>query len=95
MPLTEDEVRHVAALARLGLTDDEVVRFGAQLDAILDHVSQLDSIDISGVAETAQVGGAVNVWRDDDERESLPATVALANAPEQEDGCFKVGAIQE
>ena len=95
MPLTAQEVRHVATLARLGLSDDEVASFGVQLDAILDHISQLNSIDVSGVAETAQIGGLVNAWREDVARPSLPAAVALSNAPEREGNFFQVGAIQE
>ena len=95
MPLTTEEVRHVATLARLGLSDDEIASFGLQLDAILEHISQLDSIDISGVAETAQVGGLVNAWRDDEQRASLPAAAALQNAPGREGDFFQVGAIQE
>jgi len=95
MPLSPDEVRHVATLARLGLSDAEIESHRVQLDAILTHISLLDSIDISGVAETAQIGGLVNAWREDAERPSLPADAALANAPDREGNLFRVGAIQE
>ena len=95
MPLTEDEVRHVATLARLGLSDEEVARFGSQLDAILDHISQLNAIDISGVTETAQMGGLVNAWREDEEEPSLAADIAVAGAPDRDGDYFRVGAIQE
>ena len=95
MPLTPEEVRHVATLARLGLSDDEVASFGLQLDAILEHISQLNSIDVSGVSETAQIGGLVNAWREDEQTPSLPAAAALSNAPSREGDYFQVGAIQE
>jgi len=95
MALSADDVRHVARLARLGLDDGEFARFGAQLDAILHHVSRLQSVDTSTVEETAQVTGLVNVWRDDTPHDSFPAEVALANAPVRQGPYFQVGAIQE
>jgi aspartyl-tRNA(Asn)/glutamyl-tRNA(Gln) amidotransferase subunit C len=95
MTLTRDDVTHVAMLARLGLSDEEIARFGAQLDAILQAISRLNQVDTSAVAETAQVGGLVNVWREDEPRPSISREQALANAPDSEDGQFRVGAIQE
>jgi aspartyl-tRNA(Asn)/glutamyl-tRNA(Gln) amidotransferase subunit C len=95
MTLSRDDVAHVALLARLGLSDEEVDRFGAQLDAILQAISKLNQVDTSAVAETAQVGGLVNVWREDEPRPSISRELALANAPDSEDGQFRVGAIQE
>jgi aspartyl-tRNA(Asn)/glutamyl-tRNA(Gln) amidotransferase subunit C len=95
MPLTPEEVAHVAMLARLGLDEEERARLGAELGAILEHVAMLARVDTSQVAETAQVGGLVNVWREDEERPSLSQEAALANAPDRDDGWFRVGAIQE
>lgn len=95
MTLSRDDVAHVAMLARLGLSDEEIDRFGAQLDAILEAISALNRVDTSTVAETAQVGGLVNVWREDEPRPSISRELALANAPDSEDGQFRVGAIQE
>jgi aspartyl-tRNA(Asn)/glutamyl-tRNA(Gln) amidotransferase subunit C len=95
MPLTPDEVAHVAMLARLGLTEEERARLAVELGAIIDHVSALDRVDASQVAETAQVGGLVNVWREDEERPPFGREAALANAPDHDDGFFRVGAIQE
>lgn len=95
MTLSRDDVAHVAMLARLGLSDEEVDRFGAQLDAILQAISRLNEVDTSAVAETAQVGGLVNVWREDEPRPSIGAERALANAPDSDEGQFRVGAIQE
>jgi aspartyl-tRNA(Asn)/glutamyl-tRNA(Gln) amidotransferase subunit C len=95
MTLTRDDVAHVAMLARLGLSDEEMERYGHQLDAILAAISKLNEVDTSNVAETAQVGGLVNVWREDVARPSIGTERALANAPDTDDGYFRVGAIQE
>jgi aspartyl-tRNA(Asn)/glutamyl-tRNA(Gln) amidotransferase subunit C len=95
MPLTDDEVAHVAMLARLGLSEEERRRLGAELDAILEHISALQRADISDIPETAQVGNLVNVWRDDEAGPSLSQQQALANAPDTDGEHFKVGAIQE
>src|SRR5258708_34246653 len=94
MTLTRDDVAHVAMLARLGLSDEEMERYGHQLDAILAAISKLNEVDTSNVAETAQVGGLVNVWRDDVPRPSIGTERALANAPDSDDGHFRVGALQ-
>lgn len=82
-------------LARLGLDDDERRRFGAQLEAILEHISKLQQVDTSEVSEMAQVGDLVNVMRDDFSEPSLGAELALRNAPLRDDRYFVVGAIQE
>lgn len=95
MPITPDEVAHVALLARIGLDDDEKRRIGAELDLILEHISALQRADISDIPETAQVGSLVNVWREDVPAESLSQEQALANAPDTDGEYFKVGAIQE
>lgn len=95
MSLTDDDVRHVATLARLGLEDAERRQLAGQLDVILEHISRLNAVDTSSVAETAQVSGLVNVWRDDIRAESLPVAAALANARLHQGSHFQVGAIQE
>ncbi len=95
MPLHSDEVAHVALLARLGLDDDEKRRIGAELDLILDHISALQRADVSDIPETAQVGHLLNVWREDEPAPSLTEEQALANAPDTDGACFRVGAIQE
>ena len=95
MPLSPEEVAHVAALARLGLSDEERRRIGAELDLILEHISRLQRADVSDVPETAQVGNLVNVWREDVAAGSLSQEQALANAPDTDGEYFKVGAIQE
>ena len=95
MTLSRDDVTHVAMLARLGLSDAELEQYQHQLDAILDAIGKLNEVDTSAVAETAQVGGLVNVWRDDEPRPSIGADRALANAPERDGPYFRVAAIQE
>lgn len=95
MPLSDDEVAHVAALARLGLDETERREIGAELDLILEHISRLERADISGIPETAQVGDLVNVWREDEPEPSLGQAAALANAPDSDGEHFRVGAIQE
>ncbi|MDQ2959511.1 MAG: Asp-tRNA(Asn)/Glu-tRNA(Gln) amidotransferase subunit GatC [Candidatus Dormibacteraeota bacterium] len=95
MPLSADDVFHVALLARLGLGDEERRRMGAELDLILEHISVLQHADISDVPETAQVGDLVNVWREDLSAPSLTQAAALANAPATDGEHFMVGAIQE
>jgi aspartyl-tRNA(Asn)/glutamyl-tRNA(Gln) amidotransferase subunit C len=95
MPLSREEIAHVAMLARLGLSDEDQRRVGAELDLILEHISALQRADISDVPETAQVGSLANVWRDDVPAPSLSQQQALAEAPDTDGQYFKVGAIQE
>jgi aspartyl-tRNA(Asn)/glutamyl-tRNA(Gln) amidotransferase subunit C len=95
MTLERDQVAHVAMLARLGLSDQDLERYREQLDAILAHVDRLQRVDTSRVVETAQVGGLVNAWREDVRGECLPVEKALANAPKRRGDHFEVGAIQE
>ena len=85
--LTEDQVRHVAKLARLHLSDDEVSAFRGQLDAILAYVAQLEELDTSEVSALAHCLPVKNVLRADVVRASLTNDQALANAP-QRDGEF-------
>jgi aspartyl-tRNA(Asn)/glutamyl-tRNA(Gln) amidotransferase subunit C len=88
--ISRDEVLHVARLARLALTDEEVERLGAQLNAILEAVGKVAELDLDDVEPTAHPLELVNVWANDEPRPSLPVDEALANAPEREDGFFKV-----
>ena len=81
------DVRHVARLARLALTDDEVARFGAQLVTLLDHVASLEALPVAEVAATAQVIPVRNVMRADVPRPSLDREALLAGAPRTE-GAF-------
>ncbi|MDQ6748945.1 MAG: Asp-tRNA(Asn)/Glu-tRNA(Gln) amidotransferase subunit GatC [Candidatus Dormibacteraeota bacterium] len=95
MKLSVEQVRHVAELARLGLTDAEMERLTGELSKILDYIDQLEELDTSSVEPTAQVGGLTDVFREDEARESLPVEAALSNAPAAHDGYFRVRAMQE
>jgi len=94
MTLSRTDVDHVAALARLGIDDDAKTRLVDELEKILEHISILQKVDTSAVAETAQVGELVNVMRDDVAEPSIGAAAALRNAPRSDGEHFVVGAIQ-
>ena len=89
MAISNDEVLHVARLARLQLSEDEVERFGAQLSTILEAVSKVSELDLSGVAPTAHPLEIANAWAEDEPRPCLPRSEALANAPDPDDGFFR------
>ena len=90
MEITRDEVLHVAKLARLELSEDEVGRFQEQLSAILEAVGKVSELDLEGVPPTSHPLDLVNVLAEDEPRPSLPLEEALANAPDPEDGFFGV-----
>jgi aspartyl-tRNA(Asn)/glutamyl-tRNA(Gln) amidotransferase subunit C len=92
MAISKDDVVHVARLARLALTDEELDRFAGQLDAILEAVGKVSELDLTGVEPTLHPLELSNVWAEDEPRPSLPAEDALANAPEVEDNAFRVPA---
>ena len=87
------DIRYVAKLARLALTDDEVERFGAQLGNLLEHVNALAELDTDAVPATAQVVESRNVERDDVVRPCLDREVVLAQAPQRQGGFFRVPRI--
>ncbi len=93
MALSEAEVRHVARLARIALSDDEIAVMRAQLSSILDYIAMLQEVDVTNVPPTAQVTGLTTVWRPDVVGEMLTQEQALANAPDQQDGMFRVRAV--
>jgi len=95
MRLTREEVLHVARLARLAFTDDEVDRYTAQLSAILDHAARVSEVAADDVAPTSHALPLVNVFREDVVGECLSQEKALSTAPESEDGRFKVPRIIE
>jgi aspartyl-tRNA(Asn)/glutamyl-tRNA(Gln) amidotransferase subunit C len=95
MHLTPDEVRHVAELAKLALSDEEIALFTGQLSAILDYAELLQQVDTRDVPPTPYVLPLQNVMRDDEPRPSLPTDVALANAPDATNGFFRVRAVFE
>ncbi|HEY7136025.1 MAG TPA: Asp-tRNA(Asn)/Glu-tRNA(Gln) amidotransferase subunit GatC [Acidimicrobiia bacterium] len=91
--ITPDDVSHVARLARLALTADEVERFTGQLEAILEHAAQVSALDTDGVEPTAHPLPLSNVLRPDEPRPCLPRDEVLAAAPAAEDGRFRVPRI--
>jgi aspartyl-tRNA(Asn)/glutamyl-tRNA(Gln) amidotransferase subunit C len=93
MRLSREDVEHVAALARLGLSEEEIVRLQDQLSMILEQIAVLDRLDTASIPPTAQVTALSNIWREDEERPSLPRDQVLANAPRQSEGFFEVHAV--
>ncbi len=93
MSLTHDEVRHIARLARLGLSPDEVERFRDQLSTILDHFQGLNAFDTEGVPPTAQSFDLTNVDREDASRPSADRSEVLAGAPRTEGAYVRVRAV--
>lgn len=95
VPLSRDEVLHIAQLARIGLTPADVEKFQSQLSHILDQFEVLRRIDTSGVPPTAFAVPLHNVMRDDEVAPSLPVETALANAPQREGDYVRVRRILE
>jgi aspartyl-tRNA(Asn)/glutamyl-tRNA(Gln) amidotransferase subunit C len=93
--ISRADVEHVATLARLGLTDDEVERMVGQLNAILEAIAVLQEVDTSMVGPTAQVIPLENVMRDDEPRGGLTRDAALANAPLREGAHLRVPVVLE
>jgi aspartyl-tRNA(Asn)/glutamyl-tRNA(Gln) amidotransferase subunit C len=92
MAISRDEVLHVARLARLELSEDELERFSEQLSAILDAVGKVAELDLDGVEPTAHPLDVVNVWAEDEPHAPLSVDEALANAPDREGDSFRVPA---
>jgi aspartyl-tRNA(Asn)/glutamyl-tRNA(Gln) amidotransferase subunit C len=92
MAITRDEVLHVARLARLELSEEEIERFREQLSAILEAVGKVQELDLAGVEPTSHPLALANVWAEDEPRPSLPVDEALANAPDREGQFFRVPA---
>jgi len=93
--ISREEVEHVAALARLGLTDQEIDLMQGQLNRILEAVGQLQAVDTSSVGPTAQVIALENVMRDDVALPSMAREAALGNAPQREGPMLRVPVILE
>jgi aspartyl-tRNA(Asn)/glutamyl-tRNA(Gln) amidotransferase subunit C len=88
--LDREKVLHVARLARLELSDDEVERMAAELSKVLDHIEKMSELDLDGVPPTSHVVDVVNAFRADEPRPSLPVDVVLSQAPDPVDGGFGV-----
>ena len=93
--ISRSDVEHVAALARLGLTDEEIERLVPQLTRILEAVGTLSAVDTSSVGPTAQVIALENVMRDDIARPSMNREAALAEAPMREGALLRVPLVLE
>ncbi len=95
MKLTKDDVVYVAELARLEFNDDELKVFSDQLTSILDYAEKLNELDTSNIMPTAHVLPVNNVLREDVVTPSLDREKVLQNAPDQQNGCFKVPKVIE
>ena len=95
MPLTREEVLHIAQLARVGLTEEDVATFQEQLSEILDHFETLKALDTEGVEPTSHPLSLESVMRPDEVRPSLPREEVLANAPLADADAFRVRAVLE
>ena len=90
MAITRDDVLHVAELARLALTEEEIERLVHELDAILEAVGKVAELDLADVPPTSHPLDLVNVWADDDPRPSLALDDVFANVPERDGDFFRV-----
>lgn len=95
MPLSLEEVEHIAKLARLQLTDEQKSRYREQLEAILDHVAKLQELDTKDVTPTASGSAGQMPLRADEPRPGLSQEELLKNAPKQESGQFKIPRVFE
>ena len=95
MKLTDEEIRHIALLARLGISDAEVEKFREQLSSILENMDILQQADTAGLEPTSQSVALENIYRSDETLRSLTADEVLANAPAREDNSFRVNAVLE
>ncbi|MEI8143048.1 MAG: Asp-tRNA(Asn)/Glu-tRNA(Gln) amidotransferase subunit GatC [Candidatus Berkelbacteria bacterium] len=94
--ITTEEIRHIAKLSRLDLTDAEVTLYGDQLSGVLDYVAELQKVDTENVADCNNVTGLENVWRDDTVVASgISADDVAINAPKFENGSFVVPGVFE
>ena len=92
--IDRDQVLHVARLARLRLSDEEVERMATELSAILEHVERIEELDLDGVEPTSHVVELANVLRADEPRPSWPRESTLAGAPDATDDAYRVPSPQ-
>ena len=93
MAITANEVKHVASLAKLEFTDEELQKFTGQMDEIINMVEQLGEVDTTEVPVTSTVTEEVNVMREDVAVKGTDRTLLMENVPEEKDGLIKVPAI--
>ena len=93
--ITKDNVKHVAKLSRLELSEKELGKYTSEFEEILAYVEKIETANTPGVSEIGQMFGIENVSRDDNIKESLSTEDVLSNAPEKKDGFFKVKKVIE
>ena len=93
MPIDRDQVVHIAALARLGISGEEIDLYASQLSDIIDQFEILNELDTSGVEPTGHAGDLRGVMRDDTPADSLPPDATLSNAPRRDGDFFRVKAV--
>ncbi|MED3824428.1 Asp-tRNA(Asn)/Glu-tRNA(Gln) amidotransferase subunit GatC [Priestia flexa] len=93
--ISVEQVKHVAHLARLAVTDEEAALFTKQLDAIITYAEQLDELDTTNVKPTSHVLDVKNVMREDKPAKGLPVEDVMKNAPDHKDGYIRVPTILE
>lgn len=93
MAITANEVKHVASLAKLEFTDEELQKFTGQMDEIINMVEQLGEVDTTDVPVMSTVTEEVNVMREDVAVKGTDRTLLMKNVPEEKDGLIKVPAI--
>ena len=91
--ITIKDVEHVAKLARLALTEEEKEKFAPQLNAVLEYVDELNEVDTTGIEPMAHSIKISNVMREDEVKQEFSREEMLQNAPEEEDGFFRVPKI--
>ncbi len=95
MKLTREQVIHIAELARLALTEQEIALYQEQLSSVLEYAERLQALDTADIPPTATVLPGRNVMRADEPRPSMKRDEILENAPDAQDGCFRVQAVLE
>ena len=90
MKITKEQVLYVAHLARLDLDEESIEKFAGQIDEILGYIEKLNQVDTQNITPTSHAIFLTNAFREDEEREHIERDLALANAPEKEDGSFIV-----
>jgi aspartyl-tRNA(Asn)/glutamyl-tRNA(Gln) amidotransferase subunit C len=95
MKITRDQVEHIAHLARLEFSENELEAFTRQMDNILTYFDKLQEVDTTAVEPTSHAIQVKNVFREDEVKKSIALDLSLKNAPEQEGSCFRVPKIIE
>jgi len=95
MKLSREEVLHIAALAKLGMTEEDITHFGAQLSNILENFEVLTKVNTEGIAPTAQPNALCNVMKADEVQPSMPQSDVLANAPRRDGEFFHIRPVLE